>query len=80
MADRETRQATVREVTKSQTRLSDQHFHFSGSQLISNVISVSHVQQDISVIRVSILFQIIFPLWLLQNIEQSSLCYGVGPY
>ena len=28
----------------------------------------------------SILFQILFPFRLLQNIEQSSLCYTVGPY
>ena len=26
------------------------------------------------------LFQVIFPYMLLQNIEQSSLCYTVGPY
>ena len=30
-------------------------------------------------IHVSILFQILFPFRLLQNIEQSSLCYTVGP-
>ena len=30
-------------------------------------------------IRVSILFQILFAFRLLQNIEQSSLCYTVGP-
>ena len=27
----------------------------------------------------SILLQIIFLFWLLQNVEQSSLCYTVGP-
>ena len=41
---------------------------------------VSGVQQSDSVthIHVSILFQILFPFSLLQNIEQSSLCYTVG--
>ena len=43
---------------------------------------VSGVQQSDSVIHihVSILFQILFPFRLLHNIEQSSLCYRVGPY
>ena len=42
---------------------------------------VSGVQQSHSVIRihVSILFQILFPFRLLQSLEQSSLCYAVGP-
>ena len=42
---------------------------------------VSGVQQSDSVIHihVSILFQIRFPFSLLQHIEQSSLCYTVGP-
>ena len=35
-------------------------------------------QQKISVIYISILFQIIFPYRLLQNIEYCSLCYTVG--
>ena len=41
---------------------------------------VSGVQQGDSVshIHISILFQILFP-FRLQNIEQSSLCYTVGP-
>ena len=41
---------------------------------------VSGIQQSDSVIhiQVSILFQVIFPFRLLQNIEQSSLCYTVG--
>ena len=45
--------------------------------LINNVVLVSGVQQSDSVIhiQVSILFQVLFPLKLLQNIEQSSLCY-----
>ena len=48
---------------------------------IKNVVLVSGVQQSDSVIHihVSILFQILFPFRLLQNIEQSSLCYTVGP-
>ena len=39
------------------------------------------VQQRDSVIhiRVSILFQILSPFRLLHNIEQSSLCYSIGP-
>ena len=42
---------------------------------------VSGVQQGDLVIHlhVSILFQILFPFRLLKNIEQSSLCYEVGP-
>ena len=49
--------------------------------LINNVVLVSGVQQTDSVIHihVSILFQIIFLFRLLQNIEQSSLCYAIGP-
>ena len=50
-------------------------------QLINNVALVSGVQQSDSVIHthISILFQVLFPFRLLQNIEQSSLCYTVGP-
>ena len=49
--------------------------------MINNVVLVSGVQQSDSVIHihVSILFQILFPFRLLQNIEQNSLCYIVGP-
>ena len=49
--------------------------------MINNVVLVSGVQQSDSVIHIhiSILFQILFPFRLLQNIEQSSLCYAVGP-
>ena len=47
--------------------------------LTDNVVIVSGVQQSDSVIHVSILFQIIFPFRLLHNIEQSSLCYTIGP-
>ena len=44
--------------------------------MINNAVLVSCVQQSDSVTRiyVSILFQILFPFILLQNIEQSSLC------
>ena len=50
--------------------------------MINNVVLVSGVQQSDPVIHVhvSILFQILFPLRLLQNFEQSPLCYTVGPY
>ena len=47
-------------------------------QLIYNVMTISAVQQSDSVIHIhtSILFQIPFPYrLLLQNIEQSSMCY-----
>ena len=49
--------------------------------MINNVVLVSGVQQSDSIIHihVSILFQILFPFRLLQNIKQSSLCYTVGP-
>ena len=42
---------------------------------------VSGVKQSDSVkhTHVPILFQIIFPFRMLQNIEQSSLCYTVSP-
>ena len=52
-----------------------------GVQLIDNVVLVSGVQQSDSVIHihVSILFHILFSIRLLQNTEQSSLCYTVGP-
>ena len=48
--------------------------------MINNVVLVSGVQQSDSVlyIHVFILFQIISPVRLLQNTEQSSLCYTVG--
>ena len=44
---------------------------------MNNVVLVSDIQQHDSVIhlKVSILFQIIFPFRLLQSIEHSSLCY-----
>ena len=49
--------------------------------MINNVVLVSGVQQSDSVIHihVSILFRILFPFRLLQNIEPSSLSYTVGP-
>ena len=49
--------------------------------MINNVVIVSGVQQSDTAIHihVSILFQILFPFRLFHNIEQSSLCYTVGP-
>ena len=49
--------------------------------MINNAVLVLGVQQSDSFIHihVSILFQILFPFKLLQNIKQSSLCYSVGP-
>ena len=49
--------------------------------MIKNVRLVSGVQHGDSVIPVyvSILFQILFLLRLLHNIEQSSLCYTGSP-
>ena len=49
--------------------------------MINNVVLVSGVQYRDSVIHihVSILLQILFSFRLLHNIEQSSLCYTVGP-
>ena len=49
--------------------------------MINDVVSVSGVQQSDSVthIHVSIPFHILFPFRLLQNIEQSPLCYTIGP-
>ena len=44
-------------------------------------MSVSGVQQSDSIIciRIFILFQILSPYGLLQNVEWSSLCYTVSP-
>ena len=54
---------------------------YIGVYLINNDVLVTGIQQSDSVIpiQVSILFQILFPFKLLQNIEPSSLCYTVGP-
>ena len=54
---------------------------YIGVELINNVVLVSGVQQSDSVthIHVSVLSQILFPIRLLQSIEQGSLCYTVGP-
>ena len=51
---------------------------FIGIQLIYNVMLVSATQQSESVI--STLFQILSPYGSLQSVEQSPLCYTVGPY
>ena len=49
--------------------------------LTNNVVLVTGVQQRdlVVLIPVPILFQILFPLMLLQNVEPSSLCYTEGP-
>ena len=54
---------------------------YIGAQLI-NVVLVSGVQQGDSVIHThaSFLFQILFPIRLLQNTEQNSLCYTESSY
>ena len=53
---------------------------YNGMQLIYKVVLVSGVQQSDSVIytHISLLFKILFPFRLLQNIEQSSLCCTVS--
>ena len=52
--------------------------------MIYNVVLVSAVHQSEPVlhipVHISTLFYILFPYRSLQNIEQSSLCYIVGPY
>ena len=49
--------------------------------MTNKVVLVLDVQQSDSVIHIhiSILFQILYPIGLLQNVEPSSLCYIVGP-
>ena len=49
--------------------------------IVNDIVLVSYIQQSDSVlhIHVSILFQTLFLFSLLQNIEQNSLCYAVGP-
>ena len=48
-------------------------------ELSYNVVLISAVHQSDSVIHIYILFQILFPYRLVQNIEYSYLCYTVGP-
>lgn len=50
--------------------------------MVNNVVLVSGIQRSDSIIHihVSILFQILFPVRLLCNVEQSSLCYAIDPY
>ena len=54
---------------------------YSGIELINNVVLVSGIQQSDSIIliHVAILSKILFLCRLLQSIEQSSLCYILGP-
>ena len=47
--------------------------------LIYNAVLVSAVQPSGSVVRVCILFRILFHYGFSQAIEYSSLCYGIGP-
>ena len=55
--------------------------YFTELQLIYNVVSVSSIQQRLSVTHIHIsTFQILFLYRPLQSIEQNSLCYTVGPY
>ena len=48
---------------------------------MNNIMILLGIWQSESFIHilVSILFQVIFPIMLFHNIEQSSLCYQVGP-
>ena len=48
---------------------------------MNNGVLISGVQQSdlVTHIHESILCQVLFPFRLLQSIEQSSLCYTVGP-
>ena len=46
--------------------------------MINNAVLVSGVQQSDSVVHIHV--SILFPVRLLQNVEQSSLGYTVGPY
>ena len=54
---------------------------YIGLWLIDNVVLVSDIYHSDSVIfiHISVLFLVLFPFRLLQNIEQSSLCHTVGP-
>ena len=77
--DREAWRAAIHGVAKSRTRLSN--WTKLNWKMTNKVVLVSDVQQSDSVIHihVSILFKILYPIRLLQNVEQSSLCYIVGP-
>ena len=48
--------------------------------MINNIVLVSGVQQNEAImhLHVCIVFQILLPFRLLQNIEKSSLCYTAG--
>ena len=54
---------------------------YIGLWLIDNVVLVSDIYHSDSVIfiHISVLFLVLFPFRLLQNIEQSSLCHTEGP-
>ena len=72
--------AAVQRVAESDTTKVTEHAHMH-TLLINNVVTISGGQQRNSAvcIHVSILPQTPLPSRLLHNIEQSSLCYTVGP-
>ena len=72
--------ATVQRVAELDTTEVTEHAH-THTLLINNVVTVSGGQQRNSAIciHVSILPQTPLPSRLPHNIEQSSLCYRVGP-
>ena len=47
--------------------------------IVNNVVLASSIQQSDSVIYIHVSISNSFPIWLLQNIKQCSLCYTVGP-
>ena len=55
------------------------NFYWSIADLQCCVVSDVQKSESIIHIYMSILFQVIFPFRLFQNIEQSSLCYTVVP-
>ena len=72
----------VHRVAESRTRLEQLCMHnWLCMQINTIFVLVSDVQLTDSVIHIhiSVPFQILFPYWLLPNIEYSSLSYTVGP-
>ena len=66
--------------TANSTQESRSHWkHFFKKIEGQLIYSVSGIHHSDSVIRISILFQILFHYRLLQDSEYSSLCYTVGP-
>ena len=80
--DTEAWHAAVHAVAKSQTWLSDwTELNWTDSLLTNNIVIVSGEQwRDSAIhIHVSILLQTPLPSRLPHNMEQSSMCYTVGP-